>query len=286
MLRRLAGDVDTLVDDLAPLVAAEAVGDGVDPGTVRELTVALGAASGMHLVVVTTGQSYRHRAAAAMGWPLARWVRRLRPDPLRRLRLEPSRRQPTDPPTRPAVTAAERAAVGLALRSLGDRAGTDLPEPWRPAVRAAARSRADDLPDALDLALTGTDLGVARYPLWWRVVGGLQWLTMLAALGGLGWLAVRYVLLALALPEPPGPHVGRLPLATVALAGGLLAGLLIAAMVRPLIKLGAARAQVRADTRLRHAVEKVAVDLCIAPVHDVLQAYVGARSALRAAAGR
>ncbi|MDT4987459.1 MAG: hypothetical protein QOI74_1553 [Micromonosporaceae bacterium] len=286
MLRRLAGDVDTLIDDLAPLVATDAVEDDVDHDTVRELTAALAAAAGLQLVVVATRQSYRHRAVTATGWPLSRWLRRLRPDPLRRLRLEPSRRQPTDPPTLPAATPAERAAVGLALRTLGHRAGAALPEPWRPAVRAAARSRADDLPDALDLALTGTDLGVARYPLWWRAVGGLQWVAAAAALAGLAWLAVRYVFIALALPEPPGLHVGRLPLATVALIGGLLTGMLISTTVRPLIGIGAARAQARAETRLRRAVEEVALDLCVAPVRGVLRAYDGARSALRAAAGR
>jgi hypothetical protein len=80
--------------------------------------------------------------------------------------------------------------------------------------------------------------------------------------------------------------VGRLPLATVALLGGLLAGLLISATVRPLIGIGAARARARAEIRLRRAVEAVALDLCVTPVRGVLQAYADARSALRAAAGR
>jgi hypothetical protein len=235
-----------------------------------------------------------HRATRTMGWPLARWLRRLRPDPLRRLRLDTGRKAvegvPGDPPTPvssiPPAAPAERAAVGLAVRSLGDRAGRSLPEPWQAAVLAAARSRADDLPDTLDLAVANTDLGVSRRPVWWRLVGGLQWLAALTALVGLGWLAVRYALFVLALPELPTPQAGRLPLPTLLLLGGLLFGLLLSIVVRPLIRLSARRARARVEARLRAAVGEVARAMVVAPVRDVLHAYADARSALRAAASR
>ncbi|MCW2639569.1 MAG: putative transporter, partial [Dactylosporangium sp.] len=164
--------------------------------------------------------------------------------------------------------------------------GAGLPDPWPAALLAAARSRAGDLPDALDTAVARTDLGMVHRPLWWRLVGALQWLAALAALAGLLWLAVRYTFFALALPELPGPHVGRVPLATVLLLGGLLAGLLMSIVVRPLIRFGARRAGARVRTRLHTAVREVGREMVVAPVREVLHAYAEARTALRAAAGR
>jgi hypothetical protein len=292
---------------LAPLVEVDTAEDAVDRDTVKSLTRALSAAAGVPLVAAATQQAYVHRAIRAMGWPVARWLRRLRPDPLRRLRLGPEQTAiegagrpagavaggakgadlaPVAVSSIPPAAPAERAAVGLAVRGLGDRAGARLPEPWQAAVLTAARSRADDLPDALDMAVASTDLGMSRRPLWWRLVGGLQWLAALTALVGLGWLAVRYAFFVLALPEIPGPQVGRLPLATLLLIGGLLFGLLLSIVVRPLIGLSARRARARVEGRLRSAVGEVARSMVVAPVREVLHAYADARSALRSAGSR
>ncbi|WP_344579127.1 GTPase, partial [Nonomuraea roseoviolacea] len=53
----------------------------------RRLTVALEEAAGVPLVLEAVAKGHRHRAVVATGWPVTRWIRRLRPDPLRRLRL-------------------------------------------------------------------------------------------------------------------------------------------------------------------------------------------------------
>src|SRR6185369_5048986 len=99
-----------------------------------------------------TERSYRHRATASLGWPVMRWTRRLRPDPLRRLHLgvTPAKAQPDDPGPSPVLslpesTAAQRAAVALASRTVAEQAGAGLPEPWPSAVLAAARSRLHDV---------------------------------------------------------------------------------------------------------------------------------------------
>jgi len=169
------------------------------------------------------------------------------------------------------------------VRTVADRAGEPLPEPWPAAVRAAARSRLDDVPDALDVAIASTDLGVSRRPLWWRLVGAVQWLCALAALAGLVWLGVRYAMFALGLPLIEGPRVGRVLLPTVLLGGGLLAGFLVAVLVRPLVHAAARRVRARAERRLRAAVTEVARDLVVAPIRTVLHAYADARVALGAA---
>jgi len=280
-LRRLAGDLDGVVADLLALVGPEVAEDAIDRNTVRALADALAASAGVPAVVEATERAYVHRAAQTLGWPLVRWLRRLRPDPLKRLHL-PDKPTTTAVSSVPASTAAQRAAVALGVRMIGDRAGETLPEPWPAAVSAAARSRLDDLPDALDQAIVSTKLGVV-HPVWWRFVGAVQWITTVAALAGLGWLAVRYVLFVLGLPVSAGPLVGRVPLATVLFLGGLLAGVLIAAAVRPLVRMAARKARDRAGIRLRGSVTVVARDLVVAPVRDVLHAYADARQALGSA---
>jgi energy-coupling factor transporter ATP-binding protein EcfA2 len=294
-LHRLAGDVGGVVAELAPLMEPKPPGDEVDTESVRALNAALAQAAGVPAVVAATERAYQHRAAQAMGWPLLRWVRRLRPDPLRRLHLT-GRGAPAIeagaggaamvPATSlPPATSAQVATVALAVRQIGERAGGGLPPAWQQATLAAARSHLDDLPDALDRAVGSTDLGVSRTPLWWRLVGGAQWLAAFVALVGLAWLALRYLLFALALPLPPGPEVGRLPLPTLLLLGGLLAGLLIGVLARPLIRFAARQLQAKAGARLRTAVDHVGERLVVSPVRGALRGYAQARSALAEAAG-
>jgi GTP-binding protein EngB required for normal cell division len=293
-LRRLAADLGNAADELAPLVAVPPKEADIDRNAIRGLTDALANAAGVPAVAEATERAYRHRAAKAMGWPVARWLRRLRPDPLRRLHLPgpgagaaaiEAAEAPTPATSLPEPTAAQRAAVALAGRGIADRAaaggpGPELPEPWRAAVLAAARSRLDDVPDALDVAIARTDLGLRARPLWWRLVGGLQWVATLVALVGLGWLAVRYAMFALALPTLPTPEVGILPLPTAMLAGALLFGLLLGMLVRPIIGAAARRARRKAEKKLRNAVANVASELVVAPVREVLRAYAEARAAL------
>jgi hypothetical protein len=90
-------------------------------------------------------------------------------------------------------------------------------------------------------------------------------------------------LFALGLPLLNGPQVGRVPLATVLLGGGLLAGALVAVVVRPLVRAAARRVRARAERRLRAAVTEVAREFVVAPVRGVLHAYADARVALGSA---
>ncbi|WP_229398967.1 GTPase [Micromonospora okii] len=293
-LRRLAGDVDTVVAGLDELVAPEPPAEGPDETTVAGLERALAGVAGVPAVAEAVEGAYRHRAAASTGWPLARGLRRLRPDPLRRLHLPgPAGGDAGDPAAGPVAatsvpdpTAAQRSALGLAVRAVGDRSGAGLPAPWASAVTTAARSRLNDLPDALDRAVAGVDLGIQRRPAWWRVVGAVQWLVTLAAVAGLGWLVLGYALRALGLPALEYPRLGEAPLPTVLLLGGLLAGLLVAALTRPVTRWAAQRARRRAERRLTSAVGAVGREHVVEPVRAVLTRYSTARRALRDAAGR
>jgi GTP-binding protein EngB required for normal cell division len=287
-LRRLSGDLDAVVADLHRLIGPAVAEDAVDRAAVRALADSLAASAGVPAVVDATERAYRHRAVQSTGWPLVRWLRRLRPDPLRRLHLAAHDGDPATPiaaTSVPEPSAAQRSAVGFAVRGLAERAGEPLPAPWPAAVTTAARSRLADLPDALDRAIATTDLGVDRVPVWWRLVGFVQWVCTLAAIGGLLWLALGYALRVLGLPELEHPRIGEAPLPTVLLLGGLLLGAVLAAVTRPIVRWSARRAGRRAHGRLRGAVTGVTRQYVIGPVREVLHAYAEAREALTAARG-
>ncbi|GIE91723.1 GTPase family protein [Actinoplanes regularis] len=285
-LRRLAADLDAASEELAAMMGPPAAEDEVDRATVRQLTETLAASAGVPAVADAAAAAYRHRAAAATGWPLVRGLRRLRPDPLRKLHLgEPVKTDAvsTDVVPRtslPEADAAQKSAVGLSVRAVAARAAAPLPEVWAPALNTAARSRDGDLPDALDRAIATTDLGTDHQPAWWRVAGVAQWVLLATATAGLIWLLLGYVMSALGLSEIGGPEVGSVPLSTVLLLGGLFAGLLVWLLLKPLVEIGGRRARRRAEQRLRAAITDVGRGYVVAPVREVLNAYAQAREAL------
>lgn len=281
-LRRLSGDLDTLAGQLETTIGPPAAEDEIDRATVRQLTDALANSAGVPAVAEATGGAYRMRAVASTGWPLARWARKLRPDPLKKLHLTGAETG-DDPISRtsiPEADAAQKSAVGLSVRAVADRAAAPIPEVWSAPLHLAARSRLNDLPDALDRAVARTDLGVSRKPLWWGLVGGLQWVLTAATVVGLGWLLFGTAMRFWVLPDYEFPQVGAITLPALLLFGGLLAGVLLALLLQPIVNAASRRAQQRADQRLRQAVTEVGREHVVAPVREVLNAYAQAREAL------
>ena len=290
-LQRLSADLDSTVEPLLPVMAGE-------PGDLNRagppLTQALAVAAGVPVVAHAVRQSYVYRATRHTGWPPTRWTRRVKGDPLHLLGL--GRRSHGSPPGGPdapvpvtgvmAASPASQARVALAVRAVADSVAGGLAAPWPAVVLAAARSRAGDVPDALDLAVATTDLRQDRTPAWWRVVGLVQTVLLTAAVAGLAWLAVRWVVFALALPQPPMPTVGRLPWPTLLLAGGLLGGLLLATAARAMVNALARRHAARTAQRLTSSVAKVGERLIQTPVAQVRDDYLAGRSALREATSR
>ena len=135
------------------------------------------------------------------------------------------------------------------------------------------------------LAVAGTDLGVDRTPLWWRLGSGVQWLVTLGAVLGAGWLLLLAFGSYLRLPDPSTPSWRGVTLPTGLLVGGVLVGVLLAALGRFIGRAGAALRRKRAESRLRAGIESVADRLVIAPVEAELQRHEQAREALSRAAG-
>ncbi|HSE69479.1 MAG TPA: ABC transporter [Nocardioidaceae bacterium] len=252
-----------------------------------ELVESFADAAGVPTVVHAVEKATRVRAARATGWPVTSWLSRLRPDPLKRLHLDlgPEGRLLTGGARSsvPEASQVQRARVDTAVRAVAEDAAAGLSKPWEAAIRRASVSRFDDLGDALDRAVGGTDLGMTRTPVWWRLVRVLQWLLILTALGGGLWLAALAVMGYLQLPEPATPDYRGVPVPTLMLLGGVLVGVLLALVCRVLAGLSA-RSKARAvDRRLHSAIEEVTERLVIEPIEAEVEAYRTTRGGLAAA---
>ncbi|PWD50156.1 GTP-binding protein HSR1 [Serinibacter arcticus] len=268
------------------------------------LTASLEAAAGVPLVVRAVQGSAVRDAVAHTGWPPTRWLQGLRRDPLRSLGLRPSlpsRRRTdvaaeagsgtavADDLTRsslPAASPALRSAVSSAARAYVDSASTQLPPVWGDRVHAEVVDRAQELPDALDLAVTRTSVGAVQPARWWRAVGTLQWLLVAALGAGLLWLAVLAVMTYLQLPALLTPVLGlgslELPWPTVLAIGGAALGILTATLGRWAASVGARRRARRARARLRRSIDTVAQERLVGHV----QAELTALRTIRDAAAR
>ncbi|RBY88712.1 GTPase [Blastococcus sp. TF02A-26] len=264
---RLGADVSAAVAELRDCCAAEAGDSRVGRGDRERLTDALAGAAGVPVVGAAVERSVRRDGAAATGWPLVRWTRKLRPDPLRRLHLGEASSART---SLPAAGAVQKAALSTAVRAARETAGAGLAHPWAEALRREVAVSEDRLADRLDAAVAGTDLGVDRTPLWQRAVGGLQWLLAGVALVGVLWLLALAGLGLLQLDDVvPMPRVEGIPLPTLLLVGGLLGGALLALLARPFVRLRARRRRRRAELRLRAAVAAVGEEELLAPMAGV-----------------
>ncbi|MEP6851992.1 MAG: GTPase [bacterium] len=256
-MARLQADTDAAVAALEPLCASGTGGRGAERENQRSegnLVRALSVAAGAGPVADAAGRSYRMRATAQVGWPLTRWLSRFRADPLRRLHLDAASSGLT---SRPVATTGQRAQVSNALRELVTERTRGLAPAWQSSTSAVLETRQNALPAELDTAVRNAELSPAERPGWWTAVRAVQFLFLLVAVAGLLWLAV---LAGFAYLQLPGPsyHVGRAPLPTLLLIGGVVAGLLTSVLARPFVNVGAARRRSRARRSLEAGVREVA----------------------------
>jgi len=278
---RLQAGLDDAVTALEPLCSPDSLakrGRNADRGEER-LVRALAVAAGAGPVADAAGRSYRMRAIASVGWPLTRWLARLRPDPLRRLHLGSGSAGLT---SRPAATGAQRAQVSNAVRELVSERTRGVAPAWQASATAVLETRQQELPNQLDQAVRAAKLSHTDRPAWWTAVRGLQLLWILAAATGLVWLAVLAVFGYLQLPGP-SLHVGRAPVPTLLLVGGLLLGLLTSLLARPFIAAGAGRRRARARRSLDANIRQVAKDDVLAPLDAELEAATAFCQALAGA---
>jgi GTPase Era involved in 16S rRNA processing len=284
-----------LADVMKAATKLEDVNGMARPGNVAreskaELVDAFADAAGVPIVVHAVEQSTRLRAARATGWPLTKWLVRLRRDPLKRLHLDlgPEGKLITSGArtSLPEATPVQRARVDTAVRAVADTVAVELAPPWAEAVRRASTSRLEDLGDALDKAVGSTDLGVSRTPLWWHLVHLLQVLAFLAALAGGVWLSALAVMDYLRADAPEPREYAGFALPAIMLLGGVAFGVVVAVLCRWMNRFSAKSKARSANARLRAAIDEVTEDLVIAPIETQVEAYKRSRQGLNEALRR
>ncbi|MGZ4454159.1 MAG: YfjP family GTPase [Nocardioides sp.] len=276
---RVEADVKTLAGRMR-----EASGDAqpkrLDQARIDGLDEAIAEAAGVPTVVDAVERSTRLRAGRATGWPLISWVSALKPDPLKRLHLdlgaEGKLLTGSARTSVPEASAVQRARVDSEVRALADETGSGLGEPWQESIRAASVSKIGDLNDRLDAALGSVDLGASRLPVWAHLFRLLQWLLILAAIGGGVWTVAALV--SGGLDDVRKVAGVALPLAI--LIGAVVLGIVLAIIGRILVAGTARTRAATADERLRDAVASVSQTLVVEPVQAELAAYARHREGL------
>lgn len=265
--------------------AAHRLSDAVGTASVRELTrsrtqeleEAVVAAAGIPDVVAGVERGTRMRARRATGWPLLSVVGGLRPDPVKRLDLDLGSVVADLRPRRrgvPQIGPVQRSRVDNAVRQLADDTSAGLTEAWALGITEVTVDRLPELDDRLDRELAEVDLG-GRLPFGVHLARVVQWLLLLAAVGGGVWWALDAAGVVGAAPQVAG-----YALPPVLLVGGVVLGLVLAVA---LLGLGAAVARRRAeaaDRDLRAVVHRALTEVVLDPLQAELEDYRRLRAAL------
>jgi len=280
---RLGADVRAAAERLQS-VSGNAKVRSLSTERIAALDDAFADAAGVPTVVKAVEDSTRIRANRATGWPVTAWFSRFKPDPLKRLHLDlgSAGKQLTGAARTsvPRATGVQKARVDTEVRALADQVSAGMGQPWVLAIRKASVSRLPDLGDRLDRAVATTDLRADRIPIWAGLVRVLQWLLIIAAVVGGGWLAVLAFGSYARLPEPPTPELRGFPIPTLMLLGGVALGVLLALVCRVLVSVTARRRARSADKRLRDAISAVSEEVVVHPIQAELAAYSTMRDGL------
>lgn len=285
MIERLRADVTASAVALLEELGPSSGPDTVPPRLTEQLAADLVGASGIAVVTDAVAAGHRRDASGRIGWPFTRWVRRLRPHPLRRLHLgQGSSGRSSLPQLSGMQVARSENAVRQALTTIS----ADLPEPWPDRIREVGTPNQALLNNQLDAVVSeaARATGRARTPRWWTAANGIQLALAVTAIIGAVWLVLLAFGAYLRLPDVPTPDIADtgIPYPTAMLVGGLLLGVLLAAVFRQLVAIGARRRAATVRSNAEAAVTQVARELVIDPVDRELAVRSRLRELLTAAA--
>jgi GTP-binding protein EngB required for normal cell division len=284
---------------LADRPAGSVTGDGrpsdemLPSGTEAEVGTALVEAAGAQAIGESLRTARELRAADYVGWPVSWALTRLTsPDPARKVRLGMLWDQLRGITAGPSGV--QQAEIDNTLTWVADSRVPALPRPWSRTVRAALRSRAGDIPDAVS-AQIGAALpdGPAVEP-WWRAVGVLQGLLLGCVLVGFAWLVALLVLGAGGVGGPGGAAAGTpklfsdtwlLPIPGAMIVVGLLGGWLTARICAGNVSEAAERETADLLDDIHQRLTAVARNLVVVPADFELAELGVFRQELRIAAG-
>lgn len=247
--------------------------------------------------------SYRRTAGQRTGWILTRWMSRLKADPLRRLHLgqqdetkstskaeksagmlgsESENAPELVASSLPPLSAAQKAGMANAVRQYSKQMAARIDEPWKRSMKEAALSREAELPELLERDMVRIDYGLGRTRAPWVIFNALQWIALLSALVGVGWLTLisGMAYLQIQLPPAPTPEGSPVPLPTLLLLLGILLGIASAGVGRLLTAMGSRYYARKLRGRLQTGVEKAVQSCVVAPVQQEAKRLTSYRKAL------
>ena len=247
--------------------------------------------------------SYRRTAGQHTGWILTRWMSRLKADPLRRLHLgQQDETKSTSKAEKsagmlgsdsenapelvasslPPLSAAQKAGMANAVRQYSKQMAARIDEPWKRSMKEAALSREAELPELLERDMVRIDYGLGRTRAPWVIFNALQWIALLSALVGVGWLTLisGMAYLQIQLPPAPTPEGSPVPLPTLLLLLGVLLGIASAGVGRLLTAMGSRYYARKLRGRLQTGVEKAVQSCVVAPVQQEAKRLNAYRKAL------
>ncbi|MEU7888708.1 GTPase [Microbispora bryophytorum] len=284
--QRLEADLDRLVlrlvKDVPELLRVESTVDGARRAGLAE---ALCDAVGVSALGEALENVHAVRSADWVGWPYARWAARLRPDPLKSLRLG-GVKDDIRGLVASSVTA-QPAEVDNAVQALADGLTAGMPEVWRDGVREAARSRVDELPEALSEELAEVAPPLDRVPVWWWLLKIWQYLLVVMFVASLAWAGAILAYGVFKAGRPPAEVLGDvavLPWVGLMMISVLGLGLFSAMASRNFVVLAAGKERDRLERDMRRRVGVLAQNMVVEPVERELNRYneyFGAMAATR-----
>lgn len=271
--RRLRADVDQVIQRLSEELQVEKVRL---PSQLHqaELERVIAKAHGAHYIADAVETSYLLRGASRTGWPLTTWLVKLRNDPLKRMNLG---RQHEDPElsltSRPSLSIAETAAIEHGINQYVSEASADLPESWKEPLREKVHANTAVLDDGIDAAIAGTPLGVERSSWWWPVVKVIQWVALVAALGGALWLAGYPVAGYFQFELPEAPRVEGIAVPTLLVFIGILLGIVLGLACSFVNRIVAKVKRRKALKNIERSVSQLVRQAVIEPVDQHLDTY-------------
>ena len=269
----------------------------------QKLVKACYASSQAEQVLQAATASYRRTAGQHTGWILTRWMSRLKADPLRRLHL--GQQDETKSASKaekssgmlgsdsenapelvasslPPLSAAQKAGMANAVRQYSKQMAARIDEPWKRSIKEAALSREAELPELLERDMVRIDYGLGRTRAPWVIFNALQWIALLSALAGVGWLTLisGMAYLQIQLPPAPTPEGSPVPLPTLLLLLGVLLGIASAGVGRLLTAMGSRYYARKLRGRLQTGVEKAVQSCVVAPVQQEAKRLNAYRKAL------
>ncbi len=274
-LARIEADLESAREELAHH-DGNGIPDGITASAVRLLDDGLFESSGAPAVVKAAGQSYRLHAASNTGWIATRWLLKFRKDPLKRLNLH--RADESKEITRsslPPLSAGQKSLASSAIRGFAQSCSEGVQEPWLHAIRDAARTYENELPQGLERAVASTDYRAQKKQWWWVLLNVLQWLSILMVLGGLLWLTAlagaQYF--QIMLPDPPYIEGFPLPVPTLLVLTGVLCGIVTAVLGRLFAAAGRRIYERKITRQIQKNIEGISESYVVSPVREEIQRH-------------